>query len=285
VRRLALAVGALTLGALAGCDLPPRSASAGERSWRTLEVARQLADSAPLRVRVDYRAGQLDVHRSDAALLYDFSLRYDESRTEPVHRLDSSGRVLDLGVRTRDDRGADASEMRLGLTGLAPLDLSFELGAVEADLDLGGLAIENLAIRSGASDARLRFDEPNRIPMRRMAVNVGAASLRATRLANANAAELAVGAGVGGVELDFSGEWTRDLAATVDITLGEVTVHVPSHVGVRLEIDRVLASLDTRGLVKREDAYYSANWETAKHHLRLDVSTVVGQFKLDRTTP
>jgi hypothetical protein len=47
----------------------------------------------------------------------------------------------------------------------------------------------------------------------------------------------------------------------------------------------VLASLDTRGLVKREDAYYSTNWETARYHLRLDVSTVVGQFSLDRTTP
>jgi hypothetical protein len=284
--RVLRAAGALVLLApLGACEMPPRDAAAGEHSWRTLEVARQLADTAPVRVRVDYRAGQLDVHRADAALLYDLSLRYDESRTEPLHALDSGGHVLELGVRTRDDRGAKGSEMRLGLTRLAPLDLSLELGAVEADLDLGGLAIENLAIRSGASDARLRFEEPNAIAMRRLTVNVGAASLRATRLANANASELAVGTGVGSVELDFSGQWQRDLAVTVDITMGGVTVHVPSDIGVRLEIDRVLASLDAEGLQRRDDAYYSANWETARHHLRLDVSTVIGNFRLDRTAP
>lgn len=274
--------------AAAGCDVPPRSAAAAEQSWRTLDVARQLADSGAHQVRVDYQAGQLEVHAADPALLYDMSLRYDESRTEPVHQLEPGARALELGVRSRGDEqraGAKAGEMRLGLTRLAPLDLSLELGAVEADLDLGGLALDNLALRSGASEARLRFQEPNRIPMRRLGIHVGAASVRATGLANANAAQLAVGAGVGTVELDFDGQWTRNLVATVDITLGRVTVHVPADVGIRLEVDRVMASLDTEGLERREDAYYSDNWETAKHQLRLDVNTVIGKFELDRTAP
>lgn len=292
LRRLHRAAGAIGLGgavlAAAACDVPTRSAEAAEQSWRTLEVARQLGDSGAHQVRVDYQAGQLDVHAAEPPLLYDMSLRYDESRTEPVHRMEAGGHALELGVRTRDDdrgAGARAGEMRLGLTRRVPLDLALELGAVEADLDLGGLALDNLAIRSGASEARLRFEEPNRIPMRRLAINVGAASVRATGLANANAAQLAVGAGVGTVELDFDGQWTRDLAATVDITLGRVTVHVPADIGVRLDVDRVLASLDTEGLVQREDAYYSDNWDTAKHHLRLDVNTVIGKFELDRTAP
>jgi hypothetical protein len=288
-RRLPSALGALALAAAASaCDVSPRSASAAPQSWRTLDVARQLSDSGVHQVRVDYEAGQLDVHGADPALLYDMSLRYDESRTEPVHALAADARSLELGVRTRGDerigrRGA--GEMRLGLTRRTPLDLTFELGAVEADLDLGGLAIGNLAIRSGASDARVRFQEPNRVPMRRLAINVGAASLRATGLANANAEALAIGAGVGSVELDFGGQWTRDLTATVDITLGSVTVHVPSDIGVRLDVDRMLASLDTGGLERREDAYYSDNWDTATHRLRLEVDTVVGNFELDRTAP
>jgi hypothetical protein len=156
---------------------------------------------------------------------------------------------------------------------------------VEADLDLGGLSLDNLAIRSGASEARLSFQEPNRVSMRRLAINVGAASLRATGLANANAQQLSVGAGVGTVELDFDGQWKQDLSATVDITLGRVTVRVPADVGVRLDVDRVLAALDTEGLERREDAYYSDNWDRARHHLRLDVNTVFGKFELDRSAP
>ena len=269
-----------------GCDVGPRTAAASEQSWRTLEVGRQLADSAAHQVRVEYRAGRLDVHGADSALLYDVSLRYDEARTVPVHRMEADGRAIELGVRSRDDeRTTKGGEMRLGLSRRVPLDVSFELGAVEADLDLGGLALDNLAVRSGASEARLRFEEPNRLPMRRLSIDVGAASVRATDLANANAAELAVDAGVGAVELDFSGRWTRDLAATVDVTFGSVTVRVPSDVGVRLDVDRVLASVDAEGLVKRDDAWYSTNWDSARYHLRLDVDTVIGQFSLERVAP
>ena len=237
---------------------------------------------------MEYHAGELDVHAVSAPLLYEMSLRYDESRTVPVHSLTSDGRLLELGERTLDDEhpaGAQAGEMRLGLSRRVPLDLSLELGAVEADLDLGGLSLENLAIRSGASEARLGFQEPNRVSMRRLAINVGAASLRATGLANAKAEQLSVGAGVGSVELDFDGQWSQDVTATVDITLGRVTVRVPADVGVRLDVDRVLAALDTEGLEHREDAYYSDNWERARHRLRLDVNTVFGKFELDRTAP
>ena len=283
------AAGVVVLAALAGaCDVPMRSAAAGEQSWRTLEVARQIGDSSVRLVRVEYHAGELDVHAASAPLLYQMSLRYDETRTEPVHRLAPDGRSLDLGVRSRGDErgsGAQPGEMRLALSRRVPLDLALELGAVDADLDLGGLSLENLAIRSGASEARLRFQEPNRVPMRRLEIDVGAAGLRATGLANANAAHLSVGAGVGSVELDFDGQWAQDLAATVDITLGRVTVHVPADVGVRLDVDRVLAALDTEGLERRGDAYYSDNWETARHHLHLDVNTVFGKFELDRTAP
>jgi hypothetical protein len=173
--------------------------------------------------------------------------------------------------------------MRLALTKEAPLDLSFDMGAVQADLDLTGLAVSGLRVRSGASETTLRFGEPNPVPMRALQIDVGAAALRATGLGNANTGEVRVNGGVGGVELSFDGEWTRDIEASANVALGGLTVRVPSDVGVRVEVGKVLASFEHEGLVKRGDAYYSTNWESASRHLRLKAETVFGKLEVGPT--
>lgn len=273
---------ALALGA-------PGAATAGAQSHRTLDVARQLLDSTAHRVEVAYTAGELDLAAAPGPLLFQMQLRYDEARARPVHRYAADANTVALGVARSDGDvelgGNRDGELRLGLTPVAPLDLDLDLGVVQADLDLGGLAIETLALRSGASEVRLRFGAPNRIPMRSLAIDAGVGTVRASSLANANLASLTVDAGVGSVSLDFGGEWQRDLEATVDIVAGSVTVHVPRHVGVRVDVSKVLASFEHDGLVQRGGSWYSTNWDAATHHLRLDVNTTFGRFELDRTAP
>ena len=254
-----------------------------EPRWRSLDVSRQLRDTAPQRIKVQYGAGRVDVRGTDAALLYDMHLRYDEQRAAPLHRYDPEQRAALLGLepRTANARVAsggrtESGELRLLLPRAVALDLDLEFGGAEATLDLGGLALQSVRLECGATDATLNFTAPNRAHMRELVVDVGAASFTALRLGNANADNIRVRGGMGAVDLDFSGSWQRDLSVVTRVGIGKTTLRVPEDVGVRLEIQRVAAGFDHEGMVKRGDAWYSRNWDGARYKLTVRIDAALG---------
>lgn len=260
------------------------------QAWRTLESSRQLHDSAARFVEVRYGAGRLELRPSAGALLYQMHLKYDAERTEPLHDYDPGTRTLRLGIRDHPKvsfgRSDDAGRMDLALSRAVPLSLDLKLGAVEADLDLTGLALSSLRVHSGASDARIRFDSLNPLPMQTLLIEMGAAHMSATGLANANADTIRVEAGVGGVELDFGGSWRGDVVLFLRVALGGAALRVPDDVGIRVDLQKFLVSFDHEGLVKRDDgAWYSRNWDTARHHLRVHAQTTFGTLEIERTPP
>lgn len=265
------------------------SRSALSQSWRTIESARQLRDSNEHRVRVQYAAGRIDVAATTAPLLYSMTLRYDESAATPLHSYDPASRQLTLGTSGQSERlsrnmsDKSKGELRVSLSRNVPLDLDFDLGATKAILDLGGLKIVGMRLESSASETVLDFSTPNTSRMRSLDVDVGAAGFEARNLANANAAAIRVHGGVGSVELDFGGQWSQDMVVNVDLALGKLTLHLPRDVGIRVEVEKFLASLDQQGLQKRADAYYSDNWDRAQYHLRLRAETTFGGIELDRS--
>lgn len=255
------------------------------QAWRTLDVSRQLRDTASLQVHVQYGAGRFGLKPTAGASMYQMSLRYDPSRGEPIHSFDEGAHAVRLGMRhgsvnlRGDENGAD---LRLELTPKSAIDLSLDLGAAQADLDLSGLRLNSLTLTSGASETTVRFDSANAEHMRTLRMEVGAASLHALHLANANTDRMFVKAGVGQLDLDFSGTWSRDLEADLDVTLGGVSLHVPRDVGLSIELDKVLASFDHDGLTKRGGAYVSDNFDTARYKLRLHARTVFGKLEVER---
>ncbi len=272
--------------AIAALGVP---ALAGAQSWRTLDVSRQLRDSAALRVHVQYGAGRFALRAATQPVLYAMHLRYDEDRTTPLHAFDAANGTLDIGVQDASVRWSDRhtnddnkAQMTLALAPAVPIDLSLSLGATDADVDLGGLTLRGLHMESGAAAATVDFSAPNPGRIGTATIDVGAADFTARNLANANAASLIVKGGVGSVDLGFGGAWSGDLDASVQVTLGKVTLHVPRDVGVELIVQRFLASFDNGGLVKRNGAYYSDNWDTARYHLRLHVQTALGGIVVDR---
>ena len=276
--RTATSVGALVLGASA----------AGAQSWRTLDVARQLSDSAPTSVQIVYGIGAFGIRSTSNPLLYHMRLRYDASRAQPRHSFDATSRKLEIGVQKSEVRFArrndsDGGRLEVELSRATPIDLNLDLGAVEADLDLTGLRLSSLRLESGASDGKLRFDSLNAARMSTLDVKLGAASFRGDRLANANAREIRVDAGIGNVELDLSGQWTQDIDLQVEVTFGIVTIHVPADVGVRVALKKTLASFDHEGLIERDGAWVSRNWDSAPHKLRVTAETVFGKLTIDKT--
>ena len=258
------------------------------QTWRTLDVSRQLRDTSEHRIKVKYSAGKFSMRPTSDPVLFSMQLRYDEERTSPVHEYDPVSRSATLGVEgqivhwTRHVNDKEVGEMRLGLSNAVPFDLDLQLGATQARVDAGGLALNNLRIETGAADAVLDFSVPNRSRMRHLDIQLGAAGFRITNLGNANVSSIRIEGGVGSVDLDFGGTIQQDVSVETNVALGKLALHLPQDVGVRVEVQKLLASFDHPGLYKRGSAYYSDNWDTAKVRMRVRAETVFGAIVIDR---
>ncbi len=74
-----------------------------------------------------------------------------------------------------------------------------------------------------------------------------------------------IDAGIGEIDLGFTGEWRQDARVSVDMGLGSLVLRFPRGLGVQLVKDTFLTSLDSEGLVKRGDSYYSLDYEEADY--------------------
>jgi hypothetical protein len=251
------------------------------QSWRNVSMSRQLSGESDMRVRIRYGAGRLNVRPAESGALYRMELRYDEETFEPVAEYEDNR--LDLGVRSIRNRinwskGRDSGEMNLTLARNVPMDLDLEFGAVRADVDLGGLQMTRLDLTTGASESRIDISEPNPIRMESASFEVGAADFHVRSLGNLNAEIITVDAGVGNVVLDFRGRWQGDADVSVDMGLGALELRFPEGLGVRVIKNTFLTSLDSEGLIKRGDSFYSLDWEEAEHQVTVTVDAAFGSI-------
>src|SRR5690606_30969550 len=133
--RILYLIGLYLPAALFGLMVP----GAGEaQTWRTMSSARQVWDTSPLEVEIQYGAGRLEVLPAEAPLLYEMEIRYDERAFRPIAEYDEDDGQLRLGVESeRDRRGMnvrEGSSARIALTREVPLDLDLEFGAGEATI-------------------------------------------------------------------------------------------------------------------------------------------------------
>ena len=282
-RALRLALAALVASAvLAG--------TADAQRMRSTTVARQLQGERRADVELRYGAGRLKVGPAAGDLLYRMELRYDDARFRPVSEYDRAAARLRLGAESRDsdggrrrDRGRrnDDQHATVELSPRIPIALDLAFGAGEAEVELGGLALEDVHLQTGASSSRVTFSTPNRVAARRVRIEAGAADLRVTGLGNTRAPRFEFSGGVGETTLDFSGAWSRSATAQIDMGVGSVRLRIPRSLGVKVTRDSFLASFDASGLVRRGNAWYSQNYASAPYRLDLSVHAAVGSIEVD----
>ena len=274
MRQLALAVLALAAGAT----------SASAQSMRSFATFRQLHGETRLRATLNYRAGGLRITPGRTNELYRMDASYDENRYSPTSTYDAARGVVTLGLQPAGEGGlrvVSTRQLRQDATvAFAPsvdLNLVLTLGAVQADLELGGLRLNALKMEAGASQAVVRFSEPNLSRCRGAEITAGAAELTVLGLGNSRCDHLALEGGMGKVILDFAGAWTSSTTAEVKMAVGELTLRLPRKVGVRLTLDRFLSSFEPAGLVRAGNAYESPGYDRADRKLDIAVTTAVGR--------
>jgi len=84
----------------------------------------------------------------------------------------------------------------------------------------------------------------------------------------------------GSTTVDLTGEWERDLSAVVRGGAGEVTVLLPSQVGVRVNAGTRLGRVNAEGLQQRGEAFVNDAYGDSEVTLEVDVEGGLGQINL-----
>jgi hypothetical protein len=86
--------------------------------------------------------------------------------------------------------------------------------------------------------------------------------------------------GAGSTRVDLSGDWGRDINATVRGGAGEVTMLLPGQMGVRVNAGTQLGRVNAEGLQKDGDAYVNGAYADSDNTLEVDITGGVGLITL-----
>ncbi|HEY8257667.1 MAG TPA: hypothetical protein VIG08_08430 [Gemmatimonadales bacterium] len=258
------------------------------QSIRPFSTFRQWHGETRLDARLEYAAGALRVAPGRPDDLYRMDVSYDEDRFVPVSDFEASKDAVTLGVAAAGGGGVRvvsrnqlAQMASVAFSPRVDMSLDVELGAVDGDLELGGLRVTDLRLSAGASRANVRFSKANGVRCRAAELKAGAAELSVVGLGNSRCDRIGFEGGVGKVTLDFGGDWTSSSSVSVNMALGELTLRLPRQIGVRMTLDKFLTSFDPQGLERRGTSYLSPGYDKATRHLDIDISTAAGAVKVE----
>jgi len=203
-------------------------------------------------------AGSLVVAPGADDALVDGTVQYNITEIEP-EVWTSEGQVQIKqgkpdGIPSFDEGLVNKWDLQLGST---PMDLTLNVGAASADIELGGLALTDLSVSQGASSFDLTFSEANQVEMDAFNIVAGASKMNLSGLANANAAQVTFKGGAGSYTLRFDGELRRDLEVTVDAGLGQVVIIVPEGVAAEVTFEGAATDVDAVHEWERTDSGFA----------------------------
>jgi hypothetical protein len=258
------------------------------QTMRPFETFRQSHGETRLKATLEYAAGNLRVLPGRPDELYRMEVSYDENRYIPVSDFDTQTGAVVLGLKPAGEggvrvvsRGQLSQEATIALSPGVDLGLDLTLGAVNADVELGGLRLNNLQVKTGASRAVVRFSQPNPARCDVASISAGAAEVSLLGLGNSRCDEVEFEGGVGRVLLDFAGAWTSSSQVEVKMAMGELTLRLPRRIGLRITMDKFLSSFEPAGLVRRGNTFQSPNYDSKARHLDLDLTTAMGGVNVE----
>lgn len=261
----AVILAAATLACSFTFDLPTGNDRPEPGPLMSRDFSIPIPEQEPADLQLAFAAGELRVSPGAETNLVEGTASWNIEQLEPTVELNenqvvlSSGNVenmtdLDFNFDLNFDEGT-TNRWELSLAPV-PMDLTLSAGAYEGDLELGGLAIRQLEVSSGASDVELSFSELNQIEMEEFRYNTGASSARLLGLNNARFGSLRFQGGAGDFTLDFGDELHRDSEVTVDAALSSVTIVIPEGINATMTLEGALAEVSTpQGFSRSGDQY------------------------------
>lgn len=235
------------------------------------------------KVRLRFGSGLMEIHPGAKGALVSGTASYNVEDLKTTVKTSGNQIEIESGSFDYDLTGLpnfNDIENRWDLKfGTHNTDLEIRAGAFKADLDLGGLSLQNLRIFGGASSMEVDFSKPNRVAMNSMRITTGASTIKMYHLANANFSLLDFDGGAGTYVLDFSGNMQRDASVEVDVGLSVLEVIVPEGVPAQVTVNGTLNNVNAHGDWQGDGTSFSQAGKGPG--LNITVNTNAGTLTLD----
>ena len=221
--------------------------------------------------------------------LYTLDLEYDKSSFESDIQYDTDpageeGRFefkLEGINKPGLKKNGYGNSLRLKFSNSIPMELKVYAGVGNARLSLSGMKLSGVDFEAGVGGAKVSVFEPNAISCDTISLKNGVGSIEAVGLGNLNFRELEFEGGVGGADLDFTGDWKQDATIRIEVGVGGVHLRMPRSLGVRVETAKnFLSGMHLDGFIQSGSDYYSENYDSAPIKAFMKVTTGIGAFKI-----
>jgi len=166
-------------------------------------------------------------------------------------------------------------DLKLGDT---PMNLNVNAGAYKGTYELGGLSLNSLTVKDGASTVELAFSEPNLTKMSVLRYETGASNVTLSGLANANFSTLMFSGGAGSYKLDFSGKLTEDGTVNIEVGAGDMQLVIPKGVIAKVTVEGALTNVNLSSNWSQNGKEYTQNGEG--HTLTIIVKMAAGNLAI-----
>ncbi len=228
-------------------------------------------DSQTVKISIEMGAGELEI-QGGSQMLIEGEIQYNISEWKPEIIRDGrsllirQGRKENLRIPTRDV--INRWQLKLGST---PMDLDIAAGAYRGTLNLSGVPLTRLNIQDGASQAEVRFDQPNPAQMESLRYRTGASEVSLYGLGNASPAFLNFEGGTGSYTLDFSGSLRQDLDASISAGVSSLKIIIPAGTPARVVISGGLNNVQPRGTWSISNNVYETQGSGPKIEINLNM--------------
>jgi N-terminal domain of toast_rack, DUF2154 len=184
--------------------------------------------------------------------------------------------------------GAGDLEVTSGAQKLLDADFIYNVAKLKPEVEYsnGTLAVRQpdarglpalQGITGYRNEWRLRLSDS--VPMD-LSVDMGAGSSD-LHLAGLPLTRLKVNLGAGISTVDLSGDWARDLDVSIETGAADITVRLPSEVGIRVVVEAGPHTIETTGLTKDGNVYTNAAYGMSEVTLQVAVESGIGQIHLE----
>ena len=189
---------------------------------------------SPLRLDADWNAG---------------AFRLDEGLQQEGggwrYHLDFGGKGLAL-LRHHDHH--QPNRLRLQIPADHPLSIEGKLSLGESDVELGGLALDRVALELSTGEHRLEFRRPTAQPLSLLKVDGSMGEVTVIGAGNASPRHIEVRHGMGELLLDLTGKWRADGEVDLRFSMGDSRVDLPRADEAAAIVERAHVSMGDRSV-------------------------------------
>lgn len=154
------------------------------------------------------------------------------------------------------DNRSDDNKWKLELNKSIRNDVSIELMAGLAHINLEGAKLSNFAFKMTAGESHINLR------------NTSVPKIRCNMMA-------------GETSIDLSGKWKNDCDATIKGGVGQINVKVPFGTGVKIHVSGLLGEVNIPFFNKDNRTYTNDAWGKSKHSITLDISGAIGEINVE----